>query len=248
FNPGFKDVATRLNALSLGNVQAAPAAANPAPAAHPASSTMDLTLGAPAAQAATTPTPASTPAPAPAPVAAPVAAQAPSAAAMVLDLGPGSESVGPQRVVGVDPDFEVLQKLPLFQELSLSELKIIRQSVERAQFAPGSYLIKQGKAGTALYIILKGKVAVTAQAPDGTETLLVTLGPGVHVGEMALIDDGPTSANVKAIEPVLAFKLSRQRFEETLHTHDRIALRFYRSFVGDLVKRLRETNKKLIAS
>ncbi|MBI5508484.1 MAG: cyclic nucleotide-binding domain-containing protein [Deltaproteobacteria bacterium] len=149
------------------------------------------------------------------------------------------------RLIGIDPHFEFLKGLPLFAELSLDELRQIHTAAERIRFQAGATLIKQGLPGTALYILTQGKVRVSTKDAAGNDVVLVELGPGQYVGEMALIDDAPTSANVTAVVDTHAFKLGRDRFRELLTTQDRIALRFYRTFVGDLVGRLRDTNRKL---
>ena len=149
------------------------------------------------------------------------------------------------RLIGIDPDFEFLKGLPLFSELSLDELRQVHMQAEKARFAPGEALIRQGTAGIALFILIRGKVRVSTRDAGGKEVVLVDLGPGAHVGEMALIDDGATSADVVAVEETHVFKLARARFGELLTTQDRIALRFYRTFVRNLVMRLRETNRKL---
>jgi CRP-like cAMP-binding protein len=51
--------------------------------------------------------------------------------------------------------------------------------------------------------------------------------------------------DVIALDEVSAFRIAQERFRELLITNDRIALRFYRTFVSDLTRRLRDTNRKL---
>lgn len=155
------------------------------------------------------------------------------------------ESKPTDRLIAIDPDFEFLKSLPLFAELSLDELRSIHTQAERTQFSVGQLLIQQGDPGTALYILIRGNVRVSTRQPNGQNITLIDLGPGAHVGEMALVDDAPTSANVVALEDVVAFRLTRERFAEILATNDKIALRFFRTFAKELVLRLREMNKKL---
>jgi CRP-like cAMP-binding protein len=149
------------------------------------------------------------------------------------------------RLVAVDRDFEFLRRVPLFARLSLDELRYVQSMCEKVTFPAGSYLIRQGRPGEMLYVLVRGKVEVSSTAPGGKRTKLVVLGPGAHVGEMSLLDDAPTSADIVAIEPVLAFCLSRHRFQELIHGNERIQLGIYSVMVKSLAKRLREANTQL---
>ena len=176
-------------------------------------------------------------------------AAAPSAGAPpTLDLGQDAAGAGSQdRLVGVDRDFEFLRQVPLFRELALDELKYVQSVCEKGSYAAGAKLISLGQPGEALFVLARGKVSVTTPGPDGSETEVAELGPGVHVGEMSLLDDSPTSANVTAKEDVVAYRLPRRRFEELLQANERIQVRIYRVLIGTLTQRLREANQKAAA-
>ncbi len=174
----------------------------------------------------------------------PAAASTPVLAPAPLDLG-ASKRTSPEQIIAIDPEFEFLKQLPLFAELSLEELRAIHTQTERVRFKAGETLIRRGTPGTALFIITRGKVKVATRDAQDKELILVELESGAYVGEMSLIDAALTSADVVAVEEVGAFRLSQEHFRELLLTNERIALRFYRTFVGDLVRRLRDTNRKL---
>lgn len=149
------------------------------------------------------------------------------------------------RLVAVDRDFEFLRRVPLFARLSLDELKYVQSMCEKVTFSAGRHLIRQGRPGEMLYVLVRGKVEVSSTRPGGKRTKLGELGPGAHVGEMALLDDAPTSADIVAVEQVLAFCLRRHRFQELLQGNERIQLGIYSVMVNTLAKRLREANVKL---
>jgi CRP-like cAMP-binding protein len=148
------------------------------------------------------------------------------------------------RLVGVDRDFEFLRRVPLFRELSLDELKYVQSLCEKARYPGGSYIITQGQPGEALFVIARGKAAVTS-SEGGGDRRLGELGPGSHVGEMSLLDEAPTSANVVALEDVNVYRLPRRRFTEILEANERIQLRIYRVMMKTLLSRLREANARL---
>jgi CRP-like cAMP-binding protein len=81
-------------------------------------------------------------------------------------------------------------------------------------------------------------------SPEEEDTV-ARLGAGSPAGEMALIDDAPTSARVVAESEVEAFCMTRDRFEKILASNDKTAIKLYRFFVSTLSKRLRTTSENL---
>jgi len=73
---------------------------------------------------------------------------------------------------------------------------------------------------------------------DGSERILVFLGPGAIVGELAIIDGLPRSASVVAVGPAVLGFLSRGDFENFANKH----LEVYKSLLTLLAARLRETD------
>ena len=89
------------------------------------------------------------------------------------------------------------------------------RAFEEQQFADGEVLMSEGDLGDSVYLILDGSVRVsTAGAGD-----VNTLGPGTLVGLVALVDFEPRSATVTADGPVVAARLTRERFSK-LATND----------------------------
>ncbi len=66
------------------------------------------------------------------------------------------------------------------------------------QFRAGSVILREGEAGDALYLLLKGQVLAYSQAVNGKVLNHSTIDSGHYFGEMAL-DGGSRSASVKAL-------------------------------------------------
>src|SRR6185436_6602843 len=94
--------------------------------------------------------------------------------------------------------------------------------------------------GEEFYIILSGEVEVT----KGGRPLTV-LGPGVHFGEMALVDRSPRSATVRARTETRLMSLSRRAFYQLVRTEPVLSSKLLWSFVQVLSHRLRATNEAL---
>lgn len=259
FDPKYKDVQDCLQSLARGTMQVGPVTNPFAPVepthgvSIPMSST-DPTSPRPAASGAT----AATGSMAPASRAARMARGTPTDPFGSLDGVDGLSALNrptvelngppkPAETVPVGyvqrmPGYEAMKKLPLFAELSLDEMKALYNICEQVSFQPGEIVIEQGHPGQALYLSREGHLQVTKVLSGGQETVLARLPPGKFVGEMALVDDVPTSARVKALDAVRALKIDKQRFERFMFENDRIALRVYRAFVRTLSERLRAQN------
>ncbi|NMB77247.1 MAG: cyclic nucleotide-binding domain-containing protein [Myxococcales bacterium] len=156
----------------------------------------------------------------------------------------GEEEEGEAQIVGVMEGFDFLQKIPLFADMPLAEMKAFYNICEERVFQDGERLIEQDRPGMALYVLREGTVEV--QRVDGEKTVPVaTLKAGDHVGEMALVDEAPTSARVVAQGTVRTFEISRDRFLRFLQSNEKFAVRVLRVFVRTLCQRLRETTARL---
>jgi CRP/FNR family cyclic AMP-dependent transcriptional regulator len=70
----------------------------------------------------------------------------------------------------------------------------------------GDTLFREGDPSDAMYVIKKGKIAVT-KAKGNSEVELAELGPGEMLGEMAFFDNKPRSAGAKAKTDAVVIKL-----------------------------------------
>jgi signal-transduction protein with cAMP-binding, CBS, and nucleotidyltransferase domain len=140
--------------------------------------------------------------------------------------------------------YDSLKQLPIFAELSLDEMKDVYHLGMHMDFSPGSVLIEQGRAGEALFIIRKGRVKICV-LESGVEKEVAQMTGGSYVGEMALIDEAPTSARVVAQELTRVFVLRRDALTTYLYRHDHVALRIYKSFAKTLAERLRIATKQV---
>jgi tetratricopeptide (TPR) repeat protein len=147
-------------------------------------------------------------------------------------------------IVGVMDGFDFMQKIPLFADMPLQEMKAFYNISEERKFQDGERLIEQGRPGMALYVIRSGKVSIQRVEGDKV-TEVAVLHEGDHVGEMSLVDESPTSARVVAKGNVVAFEVSRDHFLRFLQANDKFAVRVLRVFVRTLCDRLRETTSKL---
>src|SRR5213593_368194 len=111
----------------------------------------------------------------------------------------------------------------MFEDLDQKSLEAIANAAVEQRYEPGQDIVRQGDTGVGAFIIRSGKVDVI-QGRGGKETKLSTLGPGDVFGEMALLDEFPRSATVRAVEPTTCLGITRWHFKGLLESHPRITL------------------------
>ena len=106
--------------------------------------------------------------------------------------------------------------------------------------AKETYLFREGDPPDAMYIIKSGSFAIT-KTKGQSEVVLAEIGPGQMVGEMALFDMKPRSANVKAIKESEVVGLPYDSLQSQLSTMPV----WLKAILRTLNDNLREANKKI---
>lgn len=106
----------------------------------------------------------------------------------------------------------------------------------------GNFVFREGDSGSDMYIIEAGTVEVLRVARGSAP--VASLGPGDFFGEMAILEDQPRFASVRALTPVRLLRVDRADFAGMLRDNFEIAVRIMRK----LVARLRRTEELLQTS
>lgn len=134
----------------------------------------------------------------------------------------------------------VLKKIPLFASLPYADQENLVSLVRRKAIRKGELLFRQGDEGTALYIILEGRIKISVSRRTDTVTLAI-LGQGEFLGEMALLDDLPRSADAMALEDSQLYALNRKDFLSFLKNNENAV----HAVLTALSLRLRKTDNLL---
>jgi CRP/FNR family transcriptional regulator, cyclic AMP receptor protein len=136
----------------------------------------------------------------------------------------------------VDPMVEALSKVDLFSDLNRKELKVIAGLTKEFRFSQGTAIVTEGEDSARFYLIVEGTVAVKVK--NRTRT---TLGPGDYFGELAVIDRGPRSATVIALEPVRTLSLASFSLRPVLRQYPEVTLKM----LVKVAERLRRIDSQL---
>src|SRR5579859_3113417 len=133
----------------------------------------------------------------------------------------------------------LLARTPLFADLEPEELLALGADARRRGYRKGDYLCRQGDPGEALFVLMDGRVKVFVTSEEGDEMILATLRPPDVFGELALIDGGPRSASIQALEPSSVLTLTRATLLGILSRRPAVNEVLLRS-IGGLLRRMIE--------
>src|SRR5882672_6172847 len=92
-----------------------------------------------------------------------------------------------------------LHRVPLFNDLTATELSTLALSVTERQYEQGEILFSEGDPGGDLLIVKEGAVKILKTAQSGRQQLLAIERAGSSLGEVSAFDEGPYSATALTI-------------------------------------------------
>jgi CRP-like cAMP-binding protein len=135
----------------------------------------------------------------------------------------------------------ILETTQLLGALPPDTLETLRQQATTRTVARNEVLFRQGEAASEMYGIVSGRVAVLTRSPDGRESLVAVLEEGSLLGELPLFDDGPRSAEARALEETSLVVLGYDAVRAAIDAHPSILWVIVRL----LARRLRDTDESL---
>jgi glutaminase len=130
-------------------------------------------------------------------------------------------------------------------DLTDDELAALERVLSPRAFAPGARLLRQGDASDGLYLLLQGDVSVSVDVPPGRRRRLATLSAGMTIGELALVDRGPRSADVYADTAATCLFLPLDAFDELSHSHPSIKIKLLQTLVRTAARMVARLNDEL---
>lgn len=133
---------------------------------------------------------------------------------------------------------DLLRRVSIFKDLDDNALGELSSCLKPQEFARDALIVGQDEKGEALYIVERGRVKVVLYGESGREVILTVFRAGEFFGEMSLLDGGPRSANVMAVEATSALVLPRADFMKYLIGHPNVAI----NILAELCRRLRHAD------
>src|SRR5215212_5069953 len=136
-----------------------------------------------------------------------------------------------------------LRQVPLFADLSEEDLEQLHRMAETASVPAGESVLQEGSPGESLYVVLDGELEVTKRQ-GGQDILLAVYGRGQIFGEMALLEQAPRFASVRALRESRLLVVSQETFRTLLSRSPSATLKILHT----VTSRLRSTQSMLMQS
>jgi CRP-like cAMP-binding protein len=131
----------------------------------------------------------------------------------------------------VDLD-QQLASVPLLAGLEDRVRRRLAEIGKRRTYQTDETIVKEGSAGTALYIVLSGRARV-----ERGGSAIGQLGTGDFFGELALIEEHPRSATVVASEETDCLLFPAWEFTALLQEHPEVAVPIMRELIARIHRR-----------
>jgi CRP-like cAMP-binding protein len=127
-----------------------------------------------------------------------------------------------------------LKETKLFSGLLAAQLQALEQTAQLKAYRSGDRIFEEGQPGDGVYIIVKGRVAISTLIGQNRSFVLARLDPGDFFGEAAALIDQPRSTTAIAEEDTEVYLVSQ---------HDLLAL--LGRWPGLTLALLRELNERI---
>jgi len=140
-----------------------------------------------------------------------------------------------------------LGALPLLKEFTPAEVRAVLDLSDPVRIPEGQTVVVQDTPGDCMFLILSGRVAVVQRRGE-RKVELARLGPGEFFGEIALVDEGPRSADVVAVEECLLLRVGQGAMRALAGVYPAAAFKLLVAVGRVMVARARAANAKYIDS
>ena len=123
--------------------------------------------------------------------------------------------IGLYQILALSMHRAVLEKSPLFAEMSNYQVRRAILISELNEFDKGDLLVEQGTIGRSMYLILSGRVEVVRRS-DGKQHRLAVLDAGDVFGEIGYIRETQRTADVRALTPVEMLRFDYLKIKKDL--------------------------------
>lgn len=117
---------------------------------------------------------------------------------------------------------DLLKQTSLFAELSADDVSKLGPSTRVEVYAPGHVILREGRVGTAFYVIISGQVEVIKGMGGTAPKVVAKLGPGDFFGEIAALIHVTRSASVKAVAETKCLMIHRMDLDSFIERYPTI--------------------------
>ena len=142
--------------------------------------------------------------------------------------------------------FGLVGKSLFFAEFSREDIAVLAGYMVVYRAAPGETIIREADGGDYMLLIIEGAVDIFKRGTRDEQQHMTTVGPGMTLGEMSMIDGEPRFATCIATEPTVFSVLHRDDMAKIILDHPSLGSKILVKMVTMLSLRLRQTSGRLL--
>jgi len=142
--------------------------------------------------------------------------------------------------------FGLVGQSQFFAEFSRDDIAILARYMDVYRAQPGQMIIREGDGGDFMLLIIEGEVDIVKKGIRGEQQHMTSVGPGMTLGEMSMIDGEPRFATCLATRSTVFAVLTRDNMAKIILDYPSLGSKILVKLVTMLSLRLRQTSAKLL--
>jgi CRP-like cAMP-binding protein len=126
--------------------------------------------------------------------------------------------------MSIEDDIAFLERVPTLSLLGREALRILAIGAESRYVNDGDVLFREGEVADAGYVVQEGSFVLVSRG-SRIHAKPITIGPGVLLGELALLTETAQPATATATEPSAVIRIPRKLFLRMLEGYPDAARR-----------------------
>jgi CRP/FNR family transcriptional regulator, cyclic AMP receptor protein len=144
--------------------------------------------------------------------------------------------------------FDLVGRSPFFAEFEREDIDLLSTYMAIYNAQPGQSIIREGDEGDFMLLVIAGAVDIFKNNAQSERQLMTSVGPGMTLGEMSMIDGEPRFATCIATDSTVFAVLTRDAMANIILEKPSLGAKILIKLVTMLSQRLRQTSARLLQS
>jgi len=142
--------------------------------------------------------------------------------------------------------YALIAQQPFFNGLNADQLQLLAASALEMKFETGATIFEEGSPANRFYLILTGRVELSAEMEDRNVIPIQTLGPGDELGWSWFFPPYSMHFSARALEPTTAIFFYGTRLREQCEQDHELGYQIMRRIAEVATQSLQATQRRLM--
>ena len=142
--------------------------------------------------------------------------------------------------------YDMIGHSKFFDDFSREDVQMLAAFMQVYRAEPGNVIIREGDIDDYMLLVIQGKVDIVKTDKRGAIQPMTSVGPGMTLGEMSMIDGEPRFATCIALKETTFGVLTREDMVKIILEKPSLGAKILIKLVTMLSQRLRHTSATLL--